>query len=264
MRTKVLWIVGIAGFFVGFGAVAAVRLWRHRAPEVAAASPSSSSSQAGQPDPQFVYKVELGESPLRGPADATVTIVEFSSYECAPCRALDQSLRQIADEAGARIRIAWKDLPGSPDLLMAARAVRAAQAQGKFWELHERLMTASSRVEESLVLHEAERMGLDMGKFRADLADPLLQRALEADAAQAQRFGLPAAPAVFVNGRFVANPTPERLRESIADAQAFARQLMADGTPAEKIYPALMRGALASSGPITAASLPDDLIEKLK
>jgi hypothetical protein len=83
------------------------------------------------------------------------------------------------------------------------------------------------------------------GKVRLVLKD------LETHRDQAERFGIARAPAVFVNGRFVPEPDVASLRRAIDEAARFAEQLVREGTPRERVYESLMRGALADTGPIT-------------
>jgi protein-disulfide isomerase len=267
MRLRIAILIGVSGFLAGFSAVAALRL-RHPSSKAAATVPTAETAAAlGLPDPRFVYRVQLGTAPLRGPADAPVTVVVFGSYGNAATAALAQSLDRLTAEAPGRVRVAWKDLPATPQARVAARAARAAVGQGRFWELHDRLVTAA-QLDDASLEREATTLGLDLMRWRAALADAApdhaIEHAIDADIAQARRFGLDAAPAVFVNGRFVPDPSLAHLREQIDEARGFAEQLVADGTPRDQVYAALMRGALPRSGPISATPLPEDAIEALQ
>jgi len=240
----------VAGAAFGFSSVALFRLWAANANANANVNVNVNASMSA-PDPQLVYKVELGDSPARGPADARVTVVELSSYGCARCRELDAWLRRRND-----LRVVWKDLPSAYDL--AARAARAARAQGRFWPLHDRLLDAGGRLDVPAILDAAGREQLDRDALRGGMDTEPALRALEDDAALAARFGVASlpAPAIFVNGRYVPDATIERLARQIDEAQAFADQLLADGTPRERLYAALMRGALPDVGPISASPGP--------
>jgi protein-disulfide isomerase len=211
------------------------------------------------PVPRFVYKVELGASPARGDADALITVVAFSSYACPRCREVEASLQTLAREVGP-LRLVWKDLPNA-DGAAAALAGRAAAAQGRFWELHDRLVGASAPLDEGALDKAAASAGIDGTRFAAARADEAMRRELEVDAAEARRFGLTRAPAIFINGRYVPDPTLANLRQQLDDSLAFAHQLVTDGTPAGKVYSALMRGALPHAGPVAGAS---DLAESLQ
>ena len=199
-----------------------------------------------------MYRVELGDAPVRGPTHPRITIVEYSTYDCERCRQVEASLARLAETHS--LGIAWKDVPASAERNLAARAARAAGGQGKFWELHERLARLKS-IDEAAVSREAAAAGLDVSRMMAAMRDPELAKIVAADGVEAHRFGLNTAPGVFVNGRFVKDPTFEHLRVQVEEAEAFVAQLIADGTPQEKIYSALMRGALPQAGPISLESL---------
>jgi protein-disulfide isomerase len=240
-------LIVVVSFVAGFSTVAALRK-----PRVPAAPAAASTAPAGMLDPRFVYKVELDDAPTRGPEDALVTVVVFGDYDAAN-GAVEARLRDVGN-----VRLVWKALPArgaesSAHASLLARAGRAAAAQGRFWELHDRLMAAPP-ADQAALERAATAAGLDLARFRADLVAPATSRAVAADMAQAQRFGLETAPAVFVNGHIVPNPSLAQLREQIDDARAFAMQLTADGTPPAKVYKSMMRGALPNAGPISATN----------
>src|SRR5262249_47062732 len=157
------------------------------------------------------------------------------------------------DAENTGVRLVWKDLPRSDAARLPARAARAAGAQQKFWDMTDRLMGESKgTADQAALLDHAQALGLDVNKFREALASPAIDAALDADVAQAHRFGIFRAPAIFINGKFVKDPlSASSLRERMTEARAFASDLVATGTPRERIYTAIMRGALQDTGPIT-------------
>src|SRR5262249_7689065 len=158
----------------------------------------------------------LQDAPLRGPSDALVTVIEFSSFECPACRAVDDSLHQLALADPSLVRIAWKDLPVSDRGRIAARALRSAARLGRFWDFYDALQKApSTSMDEPSMMKIARNLGLEGDRFQPLLVDGALDIAIDSDEAQAHHFGLKTAPAVFVNGKFVKNPTRERLQEQI-------------------------------------------------
>jgi protein-disulfide isomerase len=249
-------LVALLGFALGLGAVTMVRA-RHRMAAAVAAVGLAATTPGGL-DPRFVYKVQLGEAPLRGPADALVTIVSFSDHQCAACRALDQSLAQLMAE-DATVRLAWKDLPATAAAQQLARAARAAALQGRFWELHDRLMGGAAVDPATLA-----GAGVDAATWNGDMSNSQIDSLLAADAAQARQFNIGRAPAIFINGRYLADPTPARLRAQVAAARALAQQLVLDGTAADRVYAALMRGALPSAGEITLQAISNDVVDRWK
>jgi protein-disulfide isomerase len=83
--------------------------------------------------------VPVGTSPVSGPADALVTIVEFSDFECPFCARVQPTLRTVLSGAGSDVRIVFKHFPLSmhAHARPAAIAADCAHAQGRFWEFHD-------------------------------------------------------------------------------------------------------------------------------
>ena len=97
--------------------------------EKAAAKAAAAPQQPRrQPDPKAVYKVPVGDSPVKGPADAYVTIVEFSDFQCPFCSRVEGTLKQVLDTYGKDVRIAFKQnpLPFHNNAAVAAEASLAA------------------------------------------------------------------------------------------------------------------------------------------
>jgi protein-disulfide isomerase len=243
-------LIGILGLASGFGSMRWLQARKARAAQKAASAAAAAAPAGSEPDPRFVYKVELLDSPARGPADAPITIVAFGAYDAAS-RELDRTLNELAASQPKNIRLVWKDAPATPEARVAALGARAAETQGKFWEMHARLMQATGPVDVAALQREAQALGINPDLFTKAYDHATVAEKIDADAALAATFGV-AAPAVFVNGHYVKNPTLARLRDSVSEAQSFVANLLQTGTPPDRIYSALMRGALPAAGPIGA------------
>jgi protein-disulfide isomerase len=90
--------------------------------------------------------VPVGTSPSTGPADAWVTIVEFSDFECPYCAAVQGTLQTVLSTAGSDVRHVWKHFPLSfhAGARPAAIAAECARAQGRFWEFHDLVFARQS------------------------------------------------------------------------------------------------------------------------
>jgi len=176
MRNHVSWIVAlVVGFGLGMVTTASLGIGgRRQAGPNPAAPPAPSLAAAPRPrPPTTMRKVPLGaDDPVRGPANAPITLVLFSDFQCPFCSRLEPTLKQIIDAYPAKIRVVWKDepLPMHPNAMPAAIAAEAAREQGKFWEMHDKLFAAQQDLNETAFERYAGELGLDLGKFKAAVA----------------------------------------------------------------------------------------------
>ena len=171
----------------------------------------------------FSQQIDITGAPVRGKADAPVTLVVFSDFECPWCAKLEPVLAQLLAANPDTVRVVFKHLPlpMHAQAEPAALAAIAAQRQGKFWEMHDALFTAPQWTP-STVTETATRIGLDMTKFQADLNSQETRMQLAKDRADAQASEIVATPSVFVNGR----PVRER---SLPALQAMVNEALAAG-----------------------------------
>lgn len=159
-------------------------------------------------------------APARGGDMATVTLVEFSDFQCPYCGAAEPVLARVLRQFEGRVRLVFKNYPlsGHEHAMDAARASLAARNQGKFWEMHDLLFAHQSALETADIDGYARELGLDMDRFHADLASPEVQRSIDADKAEGHRVGVDSTPTLFVNGRHFEEPLealPTYLREEL-------------------------------------------------
>lgn len=119
-------------------------------PTAAAAAPNAPRPNARQVDPT-VFKVPIEGSPTKGSADALVTLVEFSDYQCPFCSRADATVKQLQKDYGSKLRVVMKQNPLSfhPRAKPAALAAMAAGEQGKYWEYHEKLFANAKALEDA-------------------------------------------------------------------------------------------------------------------
>jgi len=192
---------------------------------VKAGSPAAARQAArpNLPDPSQRYEVETDGSPVLGPASATVEIVEFSDFQCPFCSRVTPTLKQVQEEYGDRVRIVFKHLPlgihpKAPD---AHAAAEAAHRQGKFWEMHDKIFANQREMAPEKYVEYATELGLDLERFKRDVADPEVMRRIEADAQEAARLNVRGTPGFFINGRFLSGAQPlaafkQRIDEALA------------------------------------------------
>jgi protein-disulfide isomerase len=143
------------------------------------------------------------EIPALGNPKGDVTIVEYFDYQCPYCRKVDPELMRVAQEDG-KVRVVFKDWPifGAASTY-AAKMALASKYQNKYPEAHKALISAKSKLTETVVRDLLEKAGVDVARTIADLQanqkaiDALLAR----NNAQAEAFGFQGTPA-FIVGTF--------------------------------------------------------------
>jgi protein-disulfide isomerase len=160
------------------------------------------------PDPARVYDIPPANSPILGPGDAPVTIVEFSDFQCPFCSRVDPVLKQVLAQYPKQVRLIYKNLPLTsihPYALGAAQAAVAAQKQGKFWEMHDLLFANQRALQPDALKSYAQRLGLDVAKFEADSAAAETMAAIQDDIKLSRTVGVRGTPTLFVNGKILAD-----------------------------------------------------------
>jgi protein-disulfide isomerase len=151
-----------------------------------------------------VRRVDVADSPVRGPENAPITIMIWSDFECPACGRIVPTVERIAEKHGQKVRLVHKLYPlkdKHPHAEMAARAAIAAQRQGKFWEMEKLLFDNQKELGEGKIEGFAKDLGLDMGRFRADMKDAAAARIIARDQVDADRSGLTGTPFILINGR---------------------------------------------------------------
>jgi protein-disulfide isomerase len=154
-------------------------------------------------DASSAKAISLEGSPSRGPDSAPVTVVEFADFECPFCQRIAPELDALWNKRQTTVRFVYKFMPLSmhPHGESAARAAIAAQAQGKFWEMHDKLFANGEHLDDADILAYAKAIGLDLDRFRADLQSPATRARLDADRKLGDALNVKGTPTIFINGR---------------------------------------------------------------
>jgi Na+/H+ antiporter NhaA len=140
---------------------------------------------------------------IRGPEDAAVTLLEYGDLECPYCGQAEQVIRELLSNFGNELRYVWRHLPLNdvhPHAQLAAEAAEAAGAQGKFWDMHDALLANQDELTLRSILAAAERLGLDMDKFRGHLRKRKGSGHIAEDVESADISGVSGTPSFFING----------------------------------------------------------------
>ncbi|WP_242396229.1 DsbA family protein [Anaeromyxobacter oryzisoli] len=201
-------------------------------------------------DPNAVYRIAVDDSPARGPADALVTIVEASDFQCPFCKRGAATLKQVEQAYPGKVRIVFKHNPLAfhPNAMPAALAAEAARAQGgdaKFWAMHDKLFELAPALDAASLAKAATEVGLDATKVTEAVTAQRGRDRIERDQKVVTGLGALGTPTFFVNGRKLVGAQPlERFRALVDEELAKAEALVKAGTPASAVYARIVeRGA---------------------
>ena len=179
-----------------------------------------SESLAKRYRPVQPKKIDVSDAPMKGNPNAKITLVEFADYECPHCKRLQPVLRQIVDEFPNDVKLYFKHypLPQHPNARLAAEGAVAAQKQGKFWQYQDKIWDHQEDLGPAEIEKVAKETGLDVSKFRKDLASDAVKAKVDKDHDEGTTIGLQATPTLFIDGReYTDSRDADSLREWIKD-----------------------------------------------
>jgi protein-disulfide isomerase len=170
------------------------------------------------------YRLEIATAghPFLGTADAPVTLVEFSDFECPYCLAMYSTLKILQRDYGEKVRVVFRQFPLNgihPHAQKAAEASLCANDQGKFWELHDLMFEGQDKLEVSGLESKVESLGLDLARFQNCLSDERYAAQVKEDVIAGTAVGVTGTPAIFVNGRPLLGNVPYEEIAEIVDEE---------------------------------------------
>jgi NhaA family Na+:H+ antiporter len=149
-------------------------------------------------------QVDPARDHVRGGADAAVTLVEYGDFQCPYCGEAYPVVNELLERFGDQLRFVFRHMPLAdlhPRAPFAADAAEAAGAQGRFWEMHDRLFEHQRELSDEELRAHAEAVGVDdSARFDAELRDGIHSARVEEDFESGSRSGVPSTPRFFVNG----------------------------------------------------------------
>jgi protein-disulfide isomerase len=172
---------------------------------------------------QYVrYDIPTDGFPSLGPADAPITIVEFSDFECPFCRRFQQeTYKGLLDSYPGKIRFVYRNLPLTsihPDAFPAAVAALCAGDQDAFFPYHDKLFSSEQLGQEVYVQYASE-LGLDMDVFQACIGSDRHDEAIKADSDFAIKLGINSTPTFFINGLALVGAQPLDVFKQVIDKE---------------------------------------------
>lgn len=167
--------------------------------------------------PLPVQLISVDDDPVRGDANAAVTIVEFTDFQCPVCAAMQPILDEVLKSYGNKVRLVVRDfpLPRHANALKAAEAADAANAQGKFVEYVALLFKRQDKLDVPSLKKYASELGLNRARFDAELDGGKYAAEVKHDKDDGESYGIDTTPAIFVNGVALREMSVEALRALI-------------------------------------------------
>jgi len=164
-------------------------------------------------------KVDVGNAAVKGSANAKVTIVEFTDFQCPFCKRGADNLEEILKAYPSEVKIALKHmpLPMHSQAKAASYATIAAGKQGKLWEYYAALFANQQQISPAFFEQKAKDLALNIDQFKKDMDSAETKAIVEADMKQAEALNVNATPAFFVNGVAVRGAYPAEHFKKIID-----------------------------------------------
>jgi len=146
-------------------------------------------------------------------------IVEFSDYQCPYCHQVEPTVKDLLAKYGDNVSFSYRDFPLASihqNAMIAAEASRCAEEQGKFWEYHDQLFTASSLEKNSLIEY-ARNLKLDDKQFESCLTTEKYKADIDKDELEGRNAGVNGTPGFFINGVFVNGAQPKEAFTNVID-----------------------------------------------
>jgi protein-disulfide isomerase len=215
-------------------------------------TPPPEHEEAIQLEDRTVYRVPVGNSPVRGKATALVTIVEFADYQCPFCTRAEETLRDLRAHYGDQIRVVWKNQPlpfhkrAEPAAELSLEA-RAQKGDTGFWAVHDALLGQRGHFEDDDLTEVAKDAGLDAGRALRNVGQRKYAASIDEDMDLADDIGAQGTPTFFINGRKLVGAQPFDRFVTIIDQEIeSAKALVAGGVPAAKVYETIQQKGVSS------------------
>src|SRR3954447_15377307 len=174
--------------------------------EASALADAKESKYGHRPEPKLLddpVAIPTLGSPVMGPANARVTLVEFSDFQCPYCSKAVEKINAVLKAYPNDVKLIFKQFPldSHPQAQISAQAALSAHQQGKFWALHDVMFANKNSLSRKSILGWASGIGLDMKRFESDLDSDAIKKTVARDLTDGEKAGVEGTPTVFINGQ---------------------------------------------------------------
>jgi len=148
-----------------------------------------------------------------GPETAPVTLLEYGDYQCSYCGDAFPVLKNVQAKLGNKLRFVFRNFPMTkmhPQAFIAAEAAEAASAQGRFWQMHDKLYQNQDDLTPEGLATYADQLGLDMDRFLNDLKEGVYKSRIRHDFQTGVMSGVNGTPSLYIQGTRYDGPLDER------------------------------------------------------
>ena len=191
-------------------------------------------------------RVMLDGAPVRGPADALVTVVVFADFQCPFCATMAPLLDKLIAEWPSDVRVAFRNLPlaiheHAHDAAVAARFAFEVGGAAKFWAVHDKLFAAQDKLGREDLLATVKGLGLDATELATAFRTGRFGDTVDADAALSAKLRVATTPTLAINGKIFPGASDwDALRKHVEEAMAEARTRIAKGALRTTIYETIL------------------------
>jgi protein-disulfide isomerase len=170
-------------------------------------------------------KVDTGRNDparIEGNPNAPITIVEFGDYQCPYCGRAETTVVDLLKKYNGKVKLAFRDFPLTaihPFAEGAAEAGRCAEAQHKFWPMHDAMYADQSKLTVDDLIKTASSLGMNQESFASCMKAGSYKASIQQDMEAGQKAGVNGTPAFFINGRFLNGSVPEQQFEEIINSE---------------------------------------------
>jgi protein-disulfide isomerase len=210
--------------------------------------PEQEEKAQPEEDTTTVWKVALtGKEPFKGPADAPVTIVEFSEFQCPFCSKVLPTMKKILADYEGKVRVVFLDNPlpfhkrAMPASMLAHEAMAQKGMKG-FWDAHDLLFENQKALEDQDLFGYAEKLGLDLPRAKAAISGRAYESVVQINQDLASDMNASGTPHFFINGRRLTGAVPfEKFKPIIEEEIKKGEALLKQGVKGADLYAELIK-----------------------